>query len=99
MAVNHLVLGSNPSHGALALSSNGLGQRIFVPFIGVRIPVGSLEIWQSGLMQRFTKPPTINLVRGFESYNLRKSLSGKYLELRRRAAFDVSPYSTTLYNK
>ncbi len=56
--VNLSDVGSTPTLCVLALSSNGLGQRIFVPFIGVRIPVGSLEIWQSGLMHRFTKPAT-----------------------------------------
>lgn len=57
--VNLSDVGSTPTLCVLALSSNGLGQRIFVPFIGVRIPVGSLAEWQSGLMQRFTKPPIL----------------------------------------
>jgi hypothetical protein len=30
-----------------------------------------MEEWQSGLMHRFTKPETLNWVRGFESYFFR----------------------------
>ena len=30
-----------------------------------------MEEWQSGLMHRFTKPATLNWVRGFESYFFR----------------------------
>ena len=39
----------------------------------------SLAGWQSGLMHRFTKPATLNWVRGFESYFFRLALSSRGL--------------------
>ena len=55
-------------------SSRGLGHCPFTAATGVRIPLGvpTLEVWLSGLKQRFTKPSTGKLVRGFESYHFRQ---------------------------